>query len=97
MTPVKKVEIVTAALEIDNVVRLLEAVGVSGYTIVRDVQGSGARGRRHADELTGALSNAYLMLACPAEQVSRIVEVVRPILERAGGVALVTDALWVRH
>jgi hypothetical protein len=47
--------------------------------------------------LTSASSNGYLMLACPAEDVPRVVDAVRPILERCGGVALVSDALWVRH
>jgi len=97
MTPVKKIEIVTASLEMDRLARLLDGLGVSGYTIVRDVEGSGERGRRHGGELTSASSNSYLMLACPSEDVSRIVDAVRPVLERFGGVALVTDALWVQH
>ena len=97
MTPVKKVEIVTASVEVENVARTLDRLGVSGYTIVREVEGSGGRGRRTGGELTGALTNSYVMTACAPDEVARIVEAIRPILERFGGVALVTDALWVRH
>jgi nitrogen regulatory protein PII len=97
MTPIKKLEIVTASVEIGSVARLLDELGVSGYTIVRGVEGRGGRGRLHGDELTGASGNSYLMAACPAEDVPRIVDAVRPVLARVGGVALVSDALWVRH
>lgn len=97
MTPVKKIEIVTASVEIDNVTRVLDSLGVSGYTVLPEVEGSGGRGRRAGGDLTGALTNGYVMTAVPPEDAGRIVEAIRPILERFGGVALVTDALWVRH
>lgn len=97
MKPVKKVEIVADALEIDEILRVIEACGVSGYTVIRDVVGRGGRGVRAGDELTGALKNSYVMTACDAEQARRLVDAVRPILERFGGVALVSDCEWVVH
>ena len=97
MKPVKKIEIVADSLGVPAIVRALESAGVSGYTIIRDVAGRGERGERSADELTGALTNSYVMTACDADAVERIVEAIRPILRRAGGVALVSDAQWVLH
>jgi hypothetical protein len=38
-----------------------------------------------------------LLIACPEEQVDAIVETVRPLLARRGGMCLVSDAGWVRH
>lgn len=97
MTTVRKVEIVTASLEIEHVLEVLDNEGVSGYTVIRDVVGRGSRGARPGDELTGALTNSYVMTACSAEEAERVVAAVRPILKRFGGVALVTDCQWVRH
>ena len=97
MEPVKRIEVVAATTELDAVLRALDAAGVSGYTVIRDVGGRGGRGRRAADDLVGTHSNAYVITACDAERVPRVVEAIRPILERFGGVALVSDALWVRH
>ena len=64
-------------------------------------------GRRAASEIanrgeslggvSGEFNNSYLMIACDAEQVSTLVELIRPVLKRFGGVALVSDALWVKH
>lgn len=97
MTPVKKIEIVADSLEVEAITRTLEQHGVSGYTVIRDVAGRGGRGDRRGDELTGVFTNSYVMTACPAEQVDGIIDALRPILTRFGGVALVSDALWVVH
>ena len=97
MTPMKKVEIVTDLLELPAIGRALEELGVSGYTIVRDVTGYGGRGRRTGDEITGVFQNCYLMAVCTPELAERIVETIRPILKRYGGIALLSDCLWVKH
>ena len=97
MTPMKKVEIVTDLLELPTMSRALEELGVSGYTIVRDVTGHGDRGRRTGDEITGVFQNCYVMAVCTPESAARIVEMIRPILKRYGGVALISDCLWVNH
>jgi nitrogen regulatory protein PII len=94
---VKRVEIITDAREMREVCEVLAARGVSGWTIVRDVAGQGERGSRTGDDLTDVFSNSYLLTACAPERVEAIVESVRPILKRRGGVCLVSDALWVRH
>lgn len=97
MTPVKKIEIVVDTLEIDEVLRVLDRAGVSGYTVIRDVTGRGDRGVRRGDELTGVFGNGYVMTACPEASVEAVVAALRPILTRFGGLALVSDALWVKH
>ena len=97
MTPVKKIEIVADALELEEITRALERHGVSGYTVIKDVAGQGGRGARRSDDLTGVSSNSYVMTACAPEQVQPLIDALRPILTRFGGVALVSDALWVQH
>ena len=96
MMPVKKIEIIVDALELPAVVKLLEAAGVSGYTIIKDATGKGERGTR-GGELSGTFINSYVMTACPPEQVASVVETLRPILKRYGGVCLVSDAHWLIH
>lgn len=97
MQNVKRVEIVTDAREMREVRGALERAGVSGYTLIPQVQGRGERGEQSGDDLSDALSNAYLLVACEPHQVEAIVDIVRPILARRGGVCLVSDALWVKH
>ena len=44
MQPVKKLEIILDAPEEKTVTSLLDRIGVSGYTILRNVAGKGGRG-----------------------------------------------------
>ena len=97
MMPVKKIEIIIDALELPAVLKLIDAAGVSGYTVIRDATGKGERGTRAGDELSGTFINSYVMTACPPEQVKHVVEALRPILKRYGGVCLVSDAQWLIH
>jgi nitrogen regulatory protein PII len=97
MQAVKKVEIVTDSLEIPEVLNLLEKLGISGYTLIKDVLGKGERGIQRGDELTDVFKNSLLIVACPPEQVAGLVEAVRPILKKRGGICLVSDAQWVVH
>ncbi|GET37204.1 P-II family nitrogen regulator [Microseira wollei] len=97
MERVKKVEIITNTLELGKVLDILEKVGVSGYTIVKDVTGKGDRGEVLDDLETEALTNGYVLSVCTEEQEHQLVEAIRPILKKYGGVCLVSDAKWIEH
>ena len=97
MQNVKRIEIITNALEMREVCNALEAQGVTGYSVMHDVTGRGERGVQGGDELSDAFKNSYLLTTCPPEQVSQIVEAIRPLLHKSGGVCLVSDAQWVIH
>jgi nitrogen regulatory protein PII len=97
MKPVKRIEIVLEASHTPALLRALAAAGAPGWTVVRDVQGMGDRGERGGDELTDVFRNCLVIVACPVETAATLVESVRPLLQRHGGVCLVHDAQWVRH
>jgi len=95
--PVKRLEIIVDSPELDEIIKLIESANVTGYTIIRDVLGRGDRGPQFGFALSGAFSNCYILVACEPETATALVEMVRPILTRRGGVCLVSDAEWVRH
>lgn len=97
MKPVKRLEIVINSLQVDAVVQLLERQGVVGHSVIRDVTGRGERGRQTGDELTGALSNSCVLTTCAPEKLDAVLADLRRFLKRAGGIAMVSDALWVEH
>lgn len=98
MTPIKRIEIVIEQPLADRLAEMLRALGAPGYTVVRNVGGSGDRGERRADELAGDSSNCLFLVACDDdEQVKLITEGVRPLLRRFGGICLVSDCLSVHH
>ena len=97
MESVKRIEIIIDTREMREVCRTLEALGVNGYSVIRDVTGRGDRGVQSGDELTDVFKNSLLLTAAPHESVAGIVAAIRPILKRRGGICLVSDAQWVIH
>jgi len=97
MTTVKRIEIVIDAAHTPDLLQALRDASARGYTVIRDVQGTGDRGERSGDELTDVFRNCYIIVACEPETATQIVEAVRPLLRRHGGVCLISDAQWLRH
>ena len=95
MKPVKRIEIVIEEIELDNVIRELDRIGVVGYTIVPRAGGRGERGVRY--ESVQGLGNVLMTIACDEGQASQVIDAIRPILKRYGGICLVSDAMWVIH
>jgi nitrogen regulatory protein PII len=97
MDAIKRLEIITDAHEMREVCAVLDALGVSGYSVLHNVTGRGERGVQSGDELTGVFTNELLITTCEPQRLAELVEAIRPILRKRGGVCLVTDALSVRH
>ncbi len=97
MKHVKRLEIIIDAPELPTLLALLRAKGVSGYTVISPVTGSGGRGYRRNDEPGGGSGNACVLTAVSNEQAEEVIESIRPVLKRRGGICLVTDAQLVIH
>ena len=97
MQHVKRIEIIIDTPEVPALLTILRAEGVSGYTVFNSVTGAGDRGERRNDEPDGGSGNSCILTATPPEKAAALVEAVRPILKRRGGICLVSDASWVVH
>jgi hypothetical protein len=97
MIPVKRLEIVVDAPHGSQVTDVLARHGLGGWSIVRNVTGSGERGSQLDDELTGVSSNLLIVSTCPPETLAPLMEDLRTVLRRSGGMCLVSDAHWLRH
>lgn len=98
MKQCQRIEIVIESPLVETMVELLRDLGTPGYTLVSDVRGQGDRGVRWADELSGDTSNSLFIIASGDPEVTqRILDRVRPLLSRSGGICLVSDAMWLKH
>tara|TARA_R110000823_G_scaffold139607_7_gene269555 strand:+ start:19752 stop:20048 length:297 start_codon:yes stop_codon:yes gene_type:complete len=96
--PCKRIEIVIEEPMAPRLIEALERLKVTGYTAIANASGKGDRGLRRADELAGDSNNTVFIIACEDEtMVQAVVEAVRPLLSRSGGICLVSDAHWVVH
>lgn len=98
MKPCKRIEIVIEEPMAPKLVQLLDSLHTPGYTILPNAAGDGDRGIRRADELAGDSSNTVFIIACDDDALlENIVEGVRPLLSRSGGICLISDALFLKH
>ena len=92
MKPLKKIEIIADSIELRRTLRTLEeTMDISGYTVIQDTLGMGEIGARLDDELTDVIKNSYVMFVCQEEQAEEILENMQPLLDRFGGVCLMSD------
>ncbi len=96
MHPVKRIEIISDSVELGKIVKALTSSGVSSYTVVRNVGGKGVRGTTSSDLDMTMMENDYVLAVCAPDQVKTVVESVQPILNRFGGICLVSDAMEIR-
>jgi hypothetical protein len=98
MRPCKRIEIVIEEPMVPRLVELLDTLQTPGYTILPNAAGDGDRGIRRADELAGDSSNTVFIIATEDDALlERIVEGVRPLLSRSGGLCLISDAMSLQH
>lgn len=94
MNPVKRIEIISDAIEFHKITAALKQSGIMRYTVIRNVEGKGIRGTATTD-LDG-MENDYVIAICTPEQMERAIGKIRPILNRFGGVCLISDAMEIR-
>lgn len=97
MKDLKRVEIVTGTLEAPKVIQILERHNISGYTMIKNVLGSGEKGFQDGEGLHNAFQNTYIIVACSMEDFDAVKEPLRSLLSKVGGVCLVSDAQWLVH
>ncbi|MCG9892560.1 MAG: hypothetical protein MH252_15995 [Thermosynechococcaceae cyanobacterium MS004] len=95
MDTIKRIELVIPAIELKPVLRRLEKVGMDKYSIIRDVIGRGEFGES-TDDLDGQLSSVYILTTCPAGEEETLYLELQPLLQKFGGVFLVSDAVCYR-
>ncbi len=97
LTPVKRVEIVIDFMHLRRLTQSVETAGVRAYTILPDASGRGDRGLRAADDVVSSDKNSLLLIAVSEEQLQPLLDSVRPLLARYGGLCLVSDAGMLPH
>ncbi|MEM9388583.1 MAG: transcriptional regulator [Pseudomonadota bacterium] len=98
MRPCKRLEIVLERSQMERLIRALHEAGADGYTFLMHAGGSGDRGYRRADDVTDTDENCVFIVAAEDDDAAQaILDRVRPILERYGGMCLLSDAQWLIH
>ena len=95
MKKMKKIEIILESVYLNRLIELFDKKEITGYTIIRDVEGKGITGIKSADEITDVFSNNYVFTVCDEDKLMNIVEDIRRFIKKYGGRCIVSDVSWV--
>ena len=97
MQPISRIEMIVSASEVDKTIEVLETVGVPCYTLIRNAIGKSNLGKVSDDVNLGSsrLSNVFIICYCSPDQVDPIVQRIKPILDKYGGVCYLSDAMAI--
>ena len=95
MKKMKKIEIILESVYLNRLIELFDRKEITGYTIIRDVEGKGITGIKSADEITDVFSNNYIFTVCDEDKLMSIVEDIRRFIKKYGGRCIVSDVSWV--
>lgn len=88
--PIKRVEIIIEALELQRVVGLVEQAGATGYTVIPHVHGKGHRGVRTDLGFSDVLKNVMVIVVAPESVARKIAQEVSGLFKRRAGLLTVT-------
>ncbi len=90
----RKIEVLVDAPLIPRVTAAAERAGVSGYTLLPALGGSGRGGRWSDDQVTGVESKVMFMTVASAEKAAALIDALAPVLE-SHGLLLINTAVEV--
>lgn len=79
-----KIEILVDAPLVRRITELAESVGVTGYTVMRTIGGSGSGGRWSEDQLTGAQNKVVFVTVTGPRRADTLIEALKPVLDSHG-------------
>jgi nitrogen regulatory protein PII len=89
----KRLDLILSERELDSILKVIDAAGAPGYSVIKHVTGRGPHGAvSDSMDFSGLGANAHVIVFCKAEILPAIKEKVQPLLNYYGGVAFVSDA-----
>ena len=97
MKKMKKVEIIIESIYVNRLLELFKKSDVTGYTIIRGIEGYGGHGLKTADEANDLLSNNYIFTVCEEHKIENMLERIRSFIDKYGGKCIISDTQVLMH
>ncbi|HBH73429.1 MAG TPA: transcriptional regulator [Synechococcales bacterium UBA10510] len=89
----KRLDLILSERELDSILKVIDAAGAPGYSVIKHVTGRGPHGAvSDSMDFSGLGANAHVIVFCKPEILPAIRAGVQPLLDYYGGVAFVSDA-----
>ena len=97
MQEITKIEIIVEQVQIPRILNLLQQLNISGYTLIKDIIGSGIHGEYDGQELSDLMKNSYFIILIPEEKANALVQLAKPFLTKCGGVIMSSRVNWIHY
>jgi hypothetical protein len=89
----KRLDLILSERELDSILKVIDAAGAPGYSVIKHVTGKGPHGAvSDSMDFSGLGANAHVIVFCKPDILPAIRAGVQPLLDYYGGVAFVSDA-----
>lgn len=92
----KKLELIIESVEEKKIIKILDNIGIKGYSIIKDVRGRGKKGERRFSELTGIMKNLLFIVVDEEEKINSFIEEVKPILKDYSGIMILSEVTLIK-
>ncbi len=93
----KKIEIVLGQTFVPRILHFITQLNIGGYTLIKNVIGLGDHGEQDCQELVDVHSNSYFIIVTTQEKAEAFIQQVRPLIEKTGGMLLISDVQLVKY
>lgn len=97
MKAITKIEIIIEQVQLPLILDLLKQLNISGYTLIKDLIGSGIHGEYDGQELNELMKNSYFIILVPEEKGNALIQQTEPILAKIGGVIIRSQVQWLHY
>jgi nitrogen regulatory protein PII len=93
MKNMKKVEVIIESVYEHRLIELFKKYDISGYTIIKDIEGYGGHGLKTADDVSDVFRNFLIFTVCEEEKYQKMDSDIRSFLNRYGGKCILSDVM----
>lgn len=97
MVKKKKVEIIIESVYLNRLVEFFMKNDVIGYTVIRNIEGSGGHGLKQNDDVTDVFTNIYVFVVFSDEFLEKINDKLIAFLKKYGAKCIITDVMWLSY
>jgi len=95
MKNMKKIEFIVESVYMKRLIKIFKKHNVSGYTVIKDLEGYGGHGLQTADDVSDVFSNILIFSVCEEELFKSMEKDIRKFLKTYGGKCILSDVMTI--
>lgn len=93
---VKKIEVIANSFELNKILEGFKGSGVHCQAVIHNVTAELLRDQSTEDFDTMMEDNVYILAFCMPDKLKAVVENIKPLLNKFGGICYVSDVMEIR-